>query len=61
MADMTAFTYGDSVCVIDGVHKGKTGSVVGMDHPDTPSIFTIEFGKGGGAEIPLEFLERLPD
>lgn len=61
MADMTPFTYGDEVCIINGEHKGKTGAVVGMNDPDTPSIFTIEFGNGSDAEIPLEFLERLPD
>jgi hypothetical protein len=28
-----------------------------MNDPDVPSIFTIEFGHGSDAEVPLESLE----
>jgi hypothetical protein len=61
MAEMTPFTYGDEVRIIDGEHKGRTGAVVGMNDPGTPSVFTIEFGNGSDAEVPLEFLERMAD
>jgi hypothetical protein len=61
MAEMTPFTYGDEVRVIDGEHKGRTGAVVGMNDPDTPSVFTIEFGNGSDAEVPLESLDRMAE
>ena len=47
--------------MIDGEYESRTGAVVGMNDPVTPSIFTIKLGNGSDAEIPLEFLERLPD
>ncbi|MGA2049443.1 MAG: KOW motif-containing protein [Terracidiphilus sp.] len=59
MAELTPLTYGDEVRVIDGEHKGRTGAIVGMNDPDLPSIFTIEFGDGSDAEVPLGFLEKL--
>ena len=61
MADTTPFTYGDEVCIINGEYKGRSGAVVGMNDPEKPSVFTIEFGDGSDAEIPAEFLERDPD
>lgn len=61
MADMTPLTYGDEVRIINGEYKGRTGAVVGMNDPDTPSIFTIEFGNGSDAEVPLQSLERMTD
>jgi ribosomal protein S4E len=59
VAELTPFTYGDSVLVIDGEHKGRAGAIVGMNDPDLPSIFTVEFADGGDAEMPLGFLEKL--
>lgn len=59
MVDMTRFTYGDEVRVIKGEYEGTTGAVVGMNDPDTPSVFTIEFGNGSDAEVPLESLEKI--
>jgi len=61
MADMTAFKYGDEVRIIDGEYKGRTGAVVGMNDPDALSVFTIEFGNGSDAEVPLQSLERMAD
>ena len=61
IADIAPFTYGDEVRMIDGEYESRTGAVVGMNDPVTPSIFTIKLGNGSDAEIPLEFLERLPD
>jgi hypothetical protein len=61
MAEMTPFTYGDSVRIIDGEYKGRIGAIVGMNDPELPSVFTIEFGDGGDAEVRVEFLEILPD
>ena len=61
MTEMTPFTYGDAVRIIGGEHKGKTGAIVGMNDPERPSVFTVEFGNGGDAEVPAEFLEELPD
>jgi hypothetical protein len=61
MAEMTPLTYGDEVRIIDGEFKGKTGAIVGMNDPEMPSIFTVEFGDGTDAEVGTEFLERLPD
>ena len=60
MNEMTPFTYGDEVCIISGEYRGRTGAVVGGNDGNTPSIFTIEFGNGSSAEIPMEYLERLP-
>jgi len=60
MAEMTPFTFGDEVRIIDGEHKGRTGAV-GMNDPDMPLVFTIEFGNGSDAEVPLESLERMAD
>src|SRR3569832_958854 len=57
MAGIARITYGDEVCVIDGEYKGRKGAIVGMNDPDTPSVFTIEFGDGSDAEVPLESLE----
>lgn len=59
MAEMTPLTYGDAVRIIDGEYKGRTGAIVGMNDSETQSVFTIEFGSGNDAEVPLEFLERL--
>jgi ribosomal protein L24 len=59
MAEMTPFTYGDAVLVVDGEHKGRTGAIVGMNDPEMPSVFLIEFGNGTDAEVPVEFLEGL--
>jgi len=53
--------YGNEVRIIDGEYTGRTGAVVGMNDSDAPSAFTIEFGDGSDAEVPSEFLERLPD
>jgi ribosomal protein L24 len=61
MSEMTPFTYGGEVRIIDGEYKGKTGAIVGMNDPEMPSVFTIEFGNGSDAEVRVEFLERLPD
>jgi ribosomal protein L24 len=61
MAEMTPFTYGDEVRIIDGEHKGRTGAVVGMNDPYTPLVFTVEFGNGSDAEVPLESLEKMAD
>lgn len=47
--------------VIDGEHKRKTGAIVGVNDPEMPSVFTIEFGDGSDAEVPVALLERLPD
>ena len=58
---MTPFTYGDEVRIIDGEHKGRTGAVVGVNDPDMSLVFTIEFGDGSDAEVPLESLERMAD
>jgi hypothetical protein len=49
------------VRVIDGQYKGETGAIVGMNDPEMPSVFTIEFGNGSDAEVRAEHLERLPD
>jgi hypothetical protein len=61
MNEMTPFTYGDEVRIIDGDYKGKTGAVVGGNDPEMPWVFTVEFGDGSDAEVRVEFLERLPD
>jgi len=47
------------VLVVDGEHKGRTGAIVGMNDPEMPSVFLIEFGNGTDAEVPVEFLEGL--
>jgi hypothetical protein len=61
MNQQAKLDYGDEVRIIDGEHKGRTGAVVGMNDPNTPSIFTIEFGNGSDAEVPSDLRERLPD
>lgn len=61
MDQQTRLNYGDEVRIIDGENKGRTGAVVELNHPDAPSMFTIEFGDGRDAEVPLEFLEKLPE
>ena len=45
--------YGDEVQILDGVNKGRTGVVVGMNHP--------EFGDGSDGEVPLGFLGKRPE
>jgi hypothetical protein len=60
MAEMTPFTYGDAVRIIAGEYKGRTGAIVGMNDSEAPSVFTIEFGSGNDAEVPVDFVERLP-
>jgi hypothetical protein len=61
MAEITSFSYGDEVLIISGEYGGKTGAIVGMNRPEGPSIFTVEFGDGSDAEVPVQCLERLPD
>jgi hypothetical protein len=61
MDQRAGLDYGDEVLIMDGENKGRTGAVVGMNHPDTPSIFTIEFGDGSDAEVTLGLLEKLPE
>ncbi len=61
MDQQARLDYGDEVRIVDGENRGKIGAVVGMNHPDTPSIFTIEFGDGSDAEVPLGSLEKLPE
>lgn len=41
--------------------KGRLGAVVGMNDPNMPSLLTIEFDNGSDAEVPLGFLEKLPE
>jgi hypothetical protein len=60
MDQQARLDYGDEVRITEDENKCRTGAVVGMNHPDTHSIFTIEFGDGSDAEVPLGFLEKLP-
>jgi hypothetical protein len=61
MDQRASLDYGDEVRITGGDNNGRTGAVVGMNYPDTPSILTIEFGDGSDAEVPLGFLEKIPD
>jgi transcription antitermination factor NusG len=51
--------YGDAVRIINGEFLGRLGAVVGLNDSHLPSIFTIEFGDGSDAEVPLGSLEKL--
>jgi hypothetical protein len=61
MDQQVKLDYGDPVRIIDGEFKGRLGAVVGMNDPDMLSIFTIELDNGSDAEVPLGFLEKLPE
>ena len=41
------------------ISAGRLGAVVGLNDSHLPSIFTIEFGDGSDAEVPLGSLEKL--
>lgn len=59
MDQQVKLDYGDAVRIINGDFKGRLGAIVGMNDSVLPSIFTIEFGDGSDAEVPLGFLEKL--
>ncbi len=53
------FEHNDSVRVISGEHKGKTGSLVSLNSLNEDPTFTLELESGFDIEISQSEIERI--
>ncbi len=56
-----AYEHNDSVIVVDGEHKGSSGSLVSVEKLGDNPVYLVEFGSGKDACIPQSRLRRMSD